>query len=77
MTLEDQLTTFRENWNGTHVTQYDEHLTYKVVHGFAKSAAYRANQLINSLGLNLIAEMTTDDSFIIKSKKHEKGKDKY
>jgi len=73
MTLEDQLTTFREQWNGTHVNQYDDYLAYKTVHGFAKSAAYRANQLIYSLGFSLIAETTTDNSFIVKKSKNEKN----
>lgn len=68
MTLEDQLNKFREAWNGVHVTQHDDCLVYNVVHGFSKSASFRANQLIEELGLNLTAEMTTNNSFIIKQK---------
>ncbi len=71
MTLEEQLNKFKEAWNGVHVTQHDDCLVYKVVHGFAKSAAFRANQLIASLNLELTAEATTDNSFIIKAVNNE------
>lgn len=74
MTLAQELDKFMENWNGVHITTYDDCLVYKVVHGFAKSAAFRANQLISTLELNLIAEVTTDNSFIIKFKDNEKEK---
>lgn len=74
MTLAQELDKFMENWNGVHITAYDDCLVYKVVHGFAKSAAFRANQLISTLELNLIAEVTTDNSFIIKFKDNEKEK---
>lgn len=66
MTLEDQLNKFREAWNGVHVNQHDDCLVYNVVHGFAKSASYRAEQLIEELDLNLTAEVTSDNTFIIK-----------
>lgn len=68
MTLEQELDTFMENWNGVHITAYHDCLVYNVVHGFAKSASYRANQLIEELNLNLIAEQTSDNTFIIKAK---------
>lgn len=78
MTLQEELDRFIENWNGTHVTKYADFLTYKVVHGFSKSASYRANQLIEELGLNLTAEANgfPFDTFIIKSKDNEKSKGK-
>jgi hypothetical protein len=72
MTLEQELETFMQAWNGVHVTKYDDCLTYKVVHGFAQSATYRANQLIDSLGLGLIAEKTTENTFIVKKLRNEK-----
>jgi hypothetical protein len=72
MTLQEELETFMTNWNGVHVTKYDDYLTYKVVHGFAQSATYRANQLIDQLGLSLIAEKTTENTFIVKQKQNEK-----
>lgn len=68
MTLEQELNTFREAWTSIHVTQHDDCLVYNVVHGFAKSASYRANQLIEELGLHLIAEQTSDNTFTIKEK---------
>jgi hypothetical protein len=79
MTLQEELDVFMEAWHGVSVTAYDDCLVYKVVHGFAKSAAFRATQLISTLNLNLIAEATTDNSFIIKINDNEKskGKDQY
>lgn len=77
MTLEDQLNKFREQWHGVHVTQHDDCLVYNVVHGFAKSASFRANQLIEELELPLTAEMSTDNSFIVKTKENEKRKKQY
>lgn len=67
MTKEEQLIKFREEWDGIQVTQYDDFLVYKVVNRFSKSATCRANQLIEELNLNLKAESTSDNSFIIKS----------
>lgn len=72
MTLEQELNTFREQWHGIHVTQHDDCLVYNVVHGFAKSASYRAMQLIALLKLNLTAEVTSENTFIIKSLENEK-----
>lgn len=72
MTLEQELDTFMEQWHGTHITAYEDCLVYNVVHGFAKSAAYRSNQLIEELNLNLIAEQTSENTFIIKLKENEK-----
>lgn len=72
MTLEQELNTFREAWTSIHVTQHDDCLVYNVVHGFAKSASYRASQLIEELDLNLTAEVTSDNTFIIKKLENEK-----
>jgi hypothetical protein len=74
MTLQEELDTFMEAWHGTHITAYEDCLVYNVVHGFAKSAVYHANQLIVTLNLNLVAEQTSDNTFIVKQKDNETSK---
>jgi hypothetical protein len=71
MTIEDQLTKFRESWPGTSVTVYNDWLHYSVTFGYGGRAVKRANKLIEFLGLDLlIAESATEQSgfFTIKQK---------
>ena len=76
MTLEDQLTTFRENWEGMRVTVKDDSIFYAVAWGYGGRAARRANKLIETLNLNLIAESSTEGSgfFTVKLKNNEANK---
>lgn len=74
MTTEEQLTKFREEWDGIHVLQEEDALIYKVAPGFGRSASERANRLISAMELPLIATPTTlitNDSFTVKIKQDE------
>lgn len=73
MILEDQLTKFRESWNSIKVTVYDDKLLYDVAWGWGGRAVRKANSLIESLGLNLIAETSSEKSgfFTVKNKSNE------
>jgi hypothetical protein len=64
--MKDQLEEFRVNWQGIHVNVEETFMTYTVVTGFSKSASYRAMALIATLNLDLIAEPTGEDTFIIR-----------
>lgn len=55
MTLKDKLDKFREAWEGVRVTQYEDKLVYSVAPSMSMRAATRANNLIEILGLDLIA----------------------
>lgn len=62
MTLEEELETFRKNWEGTRVTVKDDSLFYGVAWGYGGRASRRANKLIETLSLNLVAESSTENS---------------
>lgn len=62
MTLEQELDTFRKNWEGVKVTVKDDSLFYGVAWGYGGRTARRANKIIAALGLNLIAESSTENS---------------
>ena len=55
MTTQAQLEKFRENFLLTRVYVEDDWMSYKVKRGFAKSVAEDANELIDRLGLDLVA----------------------
>jgi hypothetical protein len=69
--LENQLETFRTNYNSTKVMVYDNNMVYSVAKGWADKAALEANNIISKLGLQLKAVPTTflsKDSFLIEFK---------
>lgn len=70
MTTQYQLTKFREAYSGTKVMVYDDSLVYTVASLYARRAAARANTLIETLELDLIAEEVEPfgDTFIVKEK---------
>lgn len=55
MSTQEQLEKFRTNFPLTRVVVYDEFMTYKVRRGLAKSVTGEANELIDKLGLELVA----------------------
>lgn len=71
MRLEEYLEKFRIEWAGVKVTQHEDKLVYTTAPSFAKRAAKRANDLIEVLGLPLVAipkKTWPEDSFVIQSK---------
>lgn len=74
MSLQDQLTRFREAFFSTKCLVEDDYITYKTRRGLGKTLAEQANELIDYLGLNLTAIPTTlsaNDSFYVKSSEVE------
>lgn len=72
MRLEEQLDKFLVEWGGTRVLKDENRLIYKVTPSYAKRSANRANELIEILGLDLVAIPSTNypqDSFVVQSLK--------
>lgn len=72
MKLEDQLEKFKKEWMGVKVMQHEDKLVYTTAPSFSKRAAKRANDLIEVLGLDLVAIPSTNypqDSFVVQSLK--------
>jgi len=55
MSVEQQLTTFRENFPMTKCYVELDWITYRTRRGLAKAVAEDANKLIEELGLDLVA----------------------
>ncbi len=70
MSIDEQLEKFRVNFPLTKVTVYDLFMTYKVRSGLADSVAQEANELIETLGLELTAipsRLSSADSICVQS----------
>lgn len=70
MSLDDDLTKFRENFYSVHCLVENGYIVYKTKKGYAGQLAEEANKIIDQLGLNLTAIPTTlssKDSFHVKS----------
>lgn len=74
--MNEELEKFRVQWQGIEVTVHDDHLHYSVAWGYGNRAANRANKLIEAMGLNLIAESSSNTSgfFTVKQKDNENDK---
>lgn len=69
-TTSTDLEKFREKYPSIRVNVYDDYLVYKVAVGYGKRAAIDANELIESLGLQLVAmpsSLPAMDSFSVMS----------
>lgn len=68
------LETFRMNYPSIRVMHYpkkdneEEMLVYRTAYGMSENAVSVANTYIRQLGLNLEAERTSNDSFIVRMK---------
>jgi len=72
--IENQLIRFREAFWLTKVRVHPDFMMYKVKDGAAEKYAAIANDLIDRLGLNLVAMVSNDylnDAFIVKSSEVE------
>lgn len=68
--LEKQLTLFRESYHSVKCMVYQDYIIYRCAHGHSDKAALVANNLIERLGLDLVAISTTlpgKSSYEIKS----------
>lgn len=72
--IENQLTTFRENFPMVRVMVYETYIVYKVGKGLAIKAAEDAQNIIDKLGLALSAcptKFSSNDSFFVQSSEVE------
>lgn len=71
MSLDETFDKFQQEWKGVQLTRYDDKLVYRVADSYSQRAAKRANELIDILGLPLIAIPKNThpfDSFVIQKK---------
>lgn len=70
MSLDDDLTKFRENFYSVHCLVERGYIVYRTKKGYASQLAEEANKIIEKMGLNLSAIPTTlssKDSFVVQS----------
>lgn len=66
--LEKDLNEFRTFYKSIRVNQYEKYLVYSVGVGTARRSVMEANELIESLGLPLVAKFTSNTSFVVEEK---------
>lgn len=70
MSLDDELTMFRESFYSIHAVVENGYVVYKCKRGFAKNVAEEANKLIEQMNLSLVAIPTSlhsQDSVCVQS----------
>ncbi len=70
MSLDDELTRFRESFYSVHCLVENGYIVYKTKRGYANQLAEEANKIIEKMGLNLSAIPTTlnsKNSFVVQS----------
>jgi len=58
---------FITNYGSVQLVRYSDYLVYSCTYGRSEKAVKKANELIEKLGLDLVAVSSGKDSYVIKS----------